>query len=60
MEDRKRPILDDDSKAAPPTKKQALSVNGARTHPDADMPWKDEIEVRDVLRWEPDISIIAP
>ncbi|KAI2487122.1 E3 ubiquitin-protein ligase bre1 [Pyrenophora tritici-repentis] len=43
MEDRKRPITDD---AAPPAKRQALTANGARTHPEADTPWKDDIEVR--------------
>ena len=43
MEDRKRPIADD---AAPPAKRQALAVNGARSHPDADAPWKEDIEVR--------------
>ena len=43
MEDRKRPSADD---AAPPAKRQALTVNGARSHPDTDMPWKDDIEVR--------------
>jgi E3 ubiquitin-protein ligase BRE1 len=43
MEDRKRPIADD---SAPPAKRQALTVNGARSHPDADLPWKDDIEVR--------------
>ncbi|KAI4918543.1 hypothetical protein J4E90_002929 [Alternaria incomplexa] len=41
MEDRKRPIADD---AAPPAKRQAVTVNGARSHPDADLPWKDDIE----------------
>ncbi|KAH7087382.1 BRE1 E3 ubiquitin ligase-domain-containing protein [Paraphoma chrysanthemicola] len=41
MEDRKRPIADD---SAPPAKRQALTVNGARSHPDADLPWKDDIE----------------
>lgn len=43
MEDRKRPIADD---AAPPAKRQAVAVNGARSHPDADLPWKDDLEVR--------------
>lgn len=41
MEDRKRPITDD---SAPPAKRQAVTVNGARSHPDADLPWKDDIE----------------
>lgn len=43
MEDRKRPSADD---SAPPAKRQAVTVNGARSHPDADLPWKDDIEVR--------------
>jgi len=42
MEDRKRPMADD---SAPPAKRQAVTVNGARSHPDADLPWKDDIEV---------------
>ncbi|CAO2649366.1 Nn.00g067510.m01.CDS01 [Neocucurbitaria sp. VM-36] len=41
MEDRKRPIADD---SAPPAKRQAVTVNGARSHPDADLPWKDDLE----------------
>jgi E3 ubiquitin-protein ligase BRE1 len=41
MEDRKR--LADRDDAAPPPKRQAVAVNGAK-HPDADMPWKDDIE----------------
>lgn len=43
MEDRKRPSADD---SAPPAKRQAVTVNGTRSHIDADMPWKDDIEVR--------------
>ncbi|KAL4950039.1 BRE1 E3 ubiquitin ligase-domain-containing protein [Aspergillus filifer] len=44
MEDRKRgATYDNDS--APPSKKQATSVNGGnKPHPDADMPWKDDLE----------------
>ncbi|KAJ5753688.1 uncharacterized protein N7511_007841 [Penicillium nucicola] len=43
MEDRKRPATDNDS--APPLKKQATVTNGGnKPHPDADMPWKDELE----------------
>lgn len=44
MEDRKRPGGLDDS--APPAKRQAVTVNGAKSHHDADLPWKDDIEVR--------------
>jgi len=47
MEDRKRASAHDD---APPAKRQAVTVNGARSHPDADMPWKDDIEVRPPIR----------
>jgi hypothetical protein len=45
MEERKRPSpYDHDS--GPPPKKLATSANGAvKSHPDADMPWKDDIEV---------------
>jgi E3 ubiquitin-protein ligase BRE1 len=43
MEDRKRPSGPDDS--APPAKRQAVTVNGAKSHQDADLPWKDDIEV---------------
>ncbi|KAF1972208.1 E3 ubiquitin-protein ligase-like protein bre1 [Bimuria novae-zelandiae CBS 107.79] len=42
MEERKRPSASEDS--APPAKRQAVAVNGLRPHPDADMPWKDDIE----------------
>ncbi|KAL1992908.1 hypothetical protein VTN49DRAFT_3664 [Thermomyces lanuginosus] len=44
MEDRKRPAGYDNGDLAPPSKKQATSVNGAKPHPDADMPWKDDLE----------------
>jgi E3 ubiquitin-protein ligase BRE1 len=44
MEDRKRPAADNND-SAPPLKKQATTVNGAtKPHPDADMPWKDDLE----------------
>ncbi|KAJ5822774.1 hypothetical protein N7447_005114 [Penicillium robsamsonii] len=44
MEDRKRPAADSND-SAPPLKKQATSVNGgSKPHPDADMPWKDDLE----------------
>lgn len=45
MEERKRPASNDHDSSAPPLKKQATSVNGTRAHPDADMPWKDDLEV---------------
>ena len=47
MEDRKRSATSDRSDSpAPPLKKQATSVNGSnKPHPDADMPWKDDLEV---------------
>ncbi|KMU77140.1 LOW QUALITY PROTEIN: E3 ubiquitin-protein ligase BRE1 [Coccidioides immitis RMSCC 3703] len=45
MEDRKRPASHDPSDSTPPSKRQATSVNGgAKIHPDADMPWKDDLE----------------
>lgn len=45
MEDRKRPAADN-NESAPPSKKQATTANGgAKPHPDADMPWKDDLEV---------------
>ncbi|KAJ5180263.1 hypothetical protein N7492_003473 [Penicillium capsulatum] len=44
MEDRKRPAAENND-SAPPLKKQATSVNGGgKPHPDADMPWKDDLE----------------
>ena len=46
MEDRKRPAGHDQNDAAPPSKRQATTVNGNKPHPDADMPWKDDLEVR--------------
>jgi E3 ubiquitin-protein ligase BRE1 len=46
MEDRKRPATHDPNDSAPPLKKQATSVNGgSKPHPDADMPWKDDLDV---------------
>ncbi|KAL2007265.1 hypothetical protein VTN00DRAFT_8703 [Thermoascus crustaceus] len=45
MEDRKRPAAYDHNDSAPPLKKQATSMNGgSKPHPDADMPWKDDLE----------------
>jgi len=45
MEDRKRPASYDYNDSAPPLKKQATSINGgSKSHSDADMPWKDDIE----------------
>ncbi len=46
MEDRKRPISSDQHDSAPPLKKQATAPNGAsKANTDADMPWKDDLEV---------------
>ncbi|RWQ92857.1 hypothetical protein C8Q69DRAFT_476586 [Paecilomyces variotii] len=47
MEDRKRPAAyDHNNDSAPPSKKQATSLNGGgKPHPDTDMPWKDDLEV---------------
>lgn len=50
MEDRKRPAGHDQSDVAPPSKKQATSVNGNKPHPDADMPWKDDLDVSYLCR----------
>ncbi|KAL5334802.1 hypothetical protein BJX70DRAFT_347764 [Aspergillus crustosus] len=45
MEDRKRAATHDNNDSAPPLKRQATSVNGgSKPHPDADMPWKDDLE----------------
>lgn len=46
MDDRKRAATYDHNDSAPPLKKQATSVNGgSKPHPDADMPWRDDLEV---------------
>ena len=46
MDERKRPATHDHEDSAPPSKKQAMSVNGAgKPHIDAEMPWKDDLEV---------------
>ncbi|KAL8739310.1 MAG: hypothetical protein Q9181_000041 [Wetmoreana brouardii] len=45
MEERKRPAANDSDNSGPPLKRQATVVNGAgRSHPDADMPWQDDLE----------------
>ncbi|KAI9881338.1 MAG: E3 ubiquitin-protein ligase bre1 [Pleopsidium flavum] len=45
MEERKRPAPHEHDDSAPPLKKQATSMNGgSKSHPDAEMPWKDELE----------------
>ena len=50
MDDRKRPSPYDHSDAAPPSKKIATGANGAgRSHPDEDMPWRDDLEVRTIF-----------
>lgn len=46
MEERKRPVSRDHDGSEPPLKRQATAVNGAsKAHVDADMPWKDDLEV---------------
>lgn len=45
MEERKRPLAYDQDDAAPPLKRQATHANGAKSHVDQDMPWKDDLEV---------------
>lgn len=47
MDERKRPASHDHDSSEPPLKRQATSVNGtSKGHVDADMPWKDDLEVR--------------
>ena len=49
MEERKRPIYDQND-SAPPLKKQATAPNGAsKPHVDSEMPWKDDLEVSSIL-----------
>lgn len=46
MEERKRRASHDHDGPEPPLKRQATVVNGtSKTHVDADMPWKDDLEV---------------
>lgn len=46
MDERKRPASHDHDSSEPPLKRQATSVNGtSKGHVDADMPWKDDLEV---------------
>ena len=46
MDERKRPATHDHDSSEPPLKRQATSVNGtSKGHVDADMPWKDDLEV---------------
>ncbi|KAL8807539.1 MAG: hypothetical protein Q9223_001357 [Gallowayella weberi] len=45
MEERKRPAENDTDITGPPLKRQATTVNGSgKSHPDADMPWQDDLE----------------
>lgn len=46
MDERKRPASHDHEDSAPPFKKQATTVNGTgKAHIDAEMPWKDDLDV---------------
>ena len=46
MDERKRPASHDHDSSEPPLKRQATTVNGtSKGHVDADMPWKDDLEV---------------
>lgn len=46
MDERKRPASHDHEPSEPPLKRQATSINGtSKGHVDADMPWKDDLEV---------------
>ena len=48
MEERKRPAAYDNEDSGPPLKRQVTStVNGvSKSHQDADMPWRDDLEVK--------------
>lgn len=51
MDDKKRPAAQSGDGQGPPRKKQATDVNGKnKADRDADMPWKDDLEVCYVLR----------
>lgn len=58
MEDRKRPSPYDHNDSAPPAKKIATLANGAvsKNH-DADMPWKDDLEVSKLPSWPSALAI---
>ncbi len=48
MEERKRPASHDPDGSEPPFKRQITAINGtSKTHVDADMPWKDDLEVHE-------------
>ena len=51
MEERKRPAAYENDDVAPPHKKQVTTTinGGSRSHQDADMPGKDDLEVSLVL-----------
>ena len=50
MEDKKRPAAHHHDDHAPPRKKHAAAVNGtSKPDRDADMPWKDDLEVSRVM-----------
>ena len=60
MEERKRPAVDN-ADSAPPLMRHATSVNGAaKSHPDADMPWQDDLEVSLVVGPSPSKSTPQP
>lgn len=59
MDDRKRPSPYDQHDTGPPSKKLATTANGAiKGHPDADMPWKDDIEVSLSMSACPNLSLL--
>ena len=45
MDERKRPSVSDPDDVGPPAKKHAPALNGSKSQADADLPWKDEIDV---------------
>jgi len=51
MEDRKRPSTYDSNDSAPPLKKQATANGNSKSSVDADMPWKDDLEVGPQFPW---------
>ena len=60
MEERKRPASHDHDGSAPPLKKQATSINGTgKAHVDAEMPWKDDLEVSLMIHIRKNISYLV-
>lgn len=61
MEERKRPATYENDESAPPLKRQATAVNGAsKSHIDAEMPWKDDLDVSATLTWMQASILLIP